>query len=113
MSVAVATGTQVCSISTEHTLATSTSAGSFVLVLDLAAAQSGDSFTIRVYRKVLNSGTLRLLFKWTVLGEDIASEAEDPIVQSVPFASPGTQISVTIEQTAGTGRSVDWSLESV
>jgi hypothetical protein len=97
-------GTQSASISTEHTLATVTAQGNYLLVVDTANLALGDELVLRIKMKVLIGGTLRLAFQATyknVVGE--------PFIQSIP-SSVVFEAVYTLEQTAGTGRDFDWAV---
>lgn len=104
MTVAVvSSGSQTATISTEHTLATETTAGVFVLVVDLAALAGGDVVELRVYGKARSSDTERLLHVGTYAHVQAA-----PLVMSVPVVSPH-HFKATLKQVAGTGRAFPWA----
>lgn len=106
-------GLQVCTLATEHTLFNSALSRSFVLVLDMSPALSGDVFVVRLKRKVRTSSTLREVLRYEIEGGDIVEGAE-PIFQSIPVVSPGFQFVATLQQSAGSaGRSIEYSVESV
>lgn len=108
MSLAVETsGTQVCVIGTEHTLATISTNRILIMVLDLANAAAGDTFELRVKTRVLTAGVTREF----VLGTFTGAQAQ-PITQSLPVDSPFEAI-FTVKQTAGIGRSVTWRVDSI
>ena len=44
MPTSVASGSQTCTVNTEHTLTTQTASGTYVAVLDLVNAANGDEF---------------------------------------------------------------------
>lgn len=104
-----ASGTQVCVIGSEHTLITSSSPRSFVVVLDLSTLQSGDTIELRMKRKVLTGSVIRVAYKQTVSG---AQSSDAQIWTSLPMPST-IQFQASIKQTAGVGRSVEYSIESV
>jgi len=100
-------GSQTCTIGTEHTLATVTSANVFQLSLDLNAMVGGttpDILEIREYMKARSSDSERLLKVTTVVGAQVEIG-----YQTVPRISPH-HYKVTIKQTQGTGRAVPWSI---
>ena len=99
-----ASGTQVATISTEHTLATITTPGTYVLRVDANALALGDRLVLRAKVEALSGGTRRLLFSGVfehVLADKIADSIPVPVVHGVEF---------TLQQTAGTGRSFPWSV---
>ena len=108
MAVAVKTsGSQTCTISTEHTLATVTDVGVYQLALDVSALADGatpDILRIRAYGKARTSDTERLMEDWYLVG----SQAK-PLWRSNPEVSPHSY-RVTITQTQGTGRAVPWAI---
>lgn len=103
----VTSGTQTATISTEHTLTTQTAAEIYVLAVNLANMASGDTTTLRVKTKVLTGGASTLAFEQQYVG----AQTED-VSYSPPIPS-AHQIVVTLQQTAGTGRSYEWSLLKV
>lgn len=97
-------GSQTAVISTEHTLATITTSGSFELAVDLNAMALGDIVTLRVKKKVRSTGTTRLLSEGTY------AHVQGLLVSvSIPAASTN-EIVLTLEQTAGTGRAFPWEI---
>ena len=97
-------GTQAATVTTEHTLATVTTAGNYLLLVDTNALALGDELILRVKLKVLSGGTTRLAFQATyknVVGE--------PIIQSIPVSVVEEAI-FTLEQATGTSRSFPWAV---
>lgn len=108
MAVSVSTsGSQTCTISTEHTLATVTDPGIYQAALDVSAAADGDVFVVRVYGKARSSDTERLLDLLTVGPVAPATL----LVRTVAHVSPH-YYRLTLTQTAGTGRAVPWAIYS-
>lgn len=108
MPIAVeSSGTQVATIGTEHSLAAPTTAATRQLVVDLVNLTAGDVVELRIKRKGLSAGTVRTLYSATYAGP-----VADSVMVSVPVASP-FGATFTLKQTAGTGRSVDWSVETL
>lgn len=99
-----ASGTQAATIATEHTLSTQTTAGAYQLLVDIAALASGDAVTLRLKVKTLTGSTLATAVQWGFDGVQ-----GEPVSVSVPL-SIAHEISATLQQTAGTGRSFPWSL---
>jgi predicted RecA/RadA family phage recombinase len=97
-------GTQSATISTEHTLATITTAGVYQLRVDTANMANGDRLVLRAKTKTLSGGTSRQEFSgvWEHVQADKAAVSNPcAIVHEVVF---------TLQQTAGTGRSFPWSV---
>lgn len=107
------TGTETVT-TTEWSLTTDTSGpdvetsdGVFQCFVDLNALVAGDSFQFRVYEKVLGASTQRLVY-----------EANFTNVQGSPvWVSPSLVLmngwDMTLLKTAGTDRSIDWSIRKV
>lgn len=110
MATTVGSGTQTCTVTTEHSLDTETTAGTFVLLLDvtnLAEGSTPDILEVRFKSKVLTGGTIRTWLLPVLIGAQ-----NNPLWQSPPFVSMFS-LEVTIKQTQGTGRSFDWALISL
>jgi hypothetical protein len=103
-------GSQTCTISTEHTLATITAAGVYHLALDLDALVGGttpDLLIVRAYGKARTSDTERLMERWEFIGD------QGPVLwRSNPEVSPHS-LRYTIQQTQGTGRAIPWAVYTV
>ncbi len=100
-------GTQTATISTEHTLATITADGVYVLAVDLNNLVNGDRVVLRAKAKVTSGGTTRQFFA------AVYEHAQaDKVVQSIPVPSVH-EVVFTLQQTAGTGRAFDWSVLSL
>lgn len=103
-----ASGTQSATVTTEHTLTTLTGAKTFTLHVDCNAMSHGsgtaDELELRIKANVLSAGTERVVYMATFVGaQDI------PIKVSLPVPVPQTA-TVTLKQTAGTGRSFPWAI---
>lgn len=98
-----ASGSQTATISTEHTLTTITTAGVYVLVVDMVNLANGDTVELRAKTKCKTGSTSRLAF--------VASyqHAQAEINKySIPIPVD-TEVVFTLKQTAGTGRVFDWN----
>ena len=104
MASSKASGTQTAVISTEHTLNTVSTAGTFVLYVDTNAMILGDELELRVKTKVTSGGTTREFLIATY-----AHPQGQPIKASIPVASINEAV-FTLKQTAGTGRAFDWEI---
>ena len=98
------TNTQTAVISTEHTLATETTPGVYVLVVDTANMALGDVVTFRIKTKYTGGGTSRLAYTQTYA--HVQAEINK---YSVPVPVDA-EIICTLQQTAGTGRDFYWNL---
>lgn len=100
----IANGTQAAVIDTEHTLTTQTTAGVYVLVVDLSNMQNGDAVTLKLKTKYASGGTSRKAYQ-----ASYAHIQGNPNVYSVPVPVD-TEIIATLTQTDGSGRSFYWNL---
>lgn len=107
MATSNSNGSQTAVISTEHTLATITASGSFVLGLDASNMALGDELVVRVKLKVRSVGTTRTAYE-----ARYTNTQGIPVILSIPVASTN-EIVFTIEQTAGTGRVFPWEIWSL
>lgn len=97
-------GTQSATVTTEHTLATITDAGTYILVVDCNALDDGDELELRAKVKTLSGGTTRLAYTATYI------HAQEELVKiSVPIPCLH-ELVFTLEQAAGTGRSFPWEV---
>jgi hypothetical protein len=99
-------GAQACTIGTEHTLTTQTTAGTYVLVLDLNPAANADIFEARIKTIVRAAGTERTAYLRIYVN---AQDTDGQIKYSVPVPT-NVSIKATLKQTAGTGRTITWAL---
>jgi hypothetical protein len=100
-------GSQTATISTEHTLATVTSANVLQLAVDVANMVGGttpDILELREYGKARSSDTERLIKTYTVIGAQV-----ETLVLTIPRISPHSY-KVTLKQTQGTGRAFPWAI---
>lgn len=104
MATSNSNGSQTATISTEHTLATITASGSFVLGVDANAMALGDELVLKVKLKVRSTGTTRLAYEATY-----SHVQGSPVILSIPVASTN-EIVFTLTQTAGTGRAFPWEI---
>jgi hypothetical protein len=100
-------GSQTATIETEHTLATITDAGVYVLVVDTANMVAGDVLRLKIKTKARTGGTSRLAYSAVY-----AHAQGDSNKYSVPVPVT-TELIATLEQTDGTGRAFPWSVYSL
>lgn len=104
----LATGSQTCVIGTEHTVSSPTGGKTYVLNLDMSTLVAQDVLEVRLYKKIVSGGTLRQLgnphtYAGPPSGDGLMS-----------FALPSAHgCSFTIKQTAGTGRAIVWTVETL
>ena len=98
-------GSQACTVTTDHTLATDTVAGVYVCMWNLTTSVAADVFECFVLTKVLTGDTLEEIYH-AVYANDLGAI---PIVASPPIVSMFS-ISMHIKQAAGTTRTIPWSL---
>lgn len=104
MATSISNGAQTAVINTEHTLDTITTAGSYVLSVDLVNMSLGDTLVLRVYTKVRSTGTTRLAYTSTYANTQVTL-----VALSIPIASTNEYVA-TLEQIEGTGRSYNWEI---
>lgn len=97
-------GSQVATVTTEHTLATITDAGNYLLLVDANVLVNDDTLILRVKLKVRSTGTTRLAFQGTY--RNVLAE---PIIQSIPVSAVEEAV-FTLEQATGTSRTFDWAV---
>lgn len=101
-------GSQTATVTTEHTLATITDAGVYVLRVDTALMAVDDRVVLRVKSESRVSETaLLLLYEAAFSGIQIEVLKDSP-----PIAVPANgQVRFTLEQSHGaTGRVYEWSI---
>jgi hypothetical protein len=89
------------------TIAAQTDDGLYQAFIELNNMASGDTYVIRIYEKVYGAATQRVAQSWTLTGAQA-----DPI-----WVSPHLQLmhgwDITMQRTAGTDRSIAWSIRKV
>ena len=100
-------GTQSATVTTEHSLYSTSSAKILQAVVDLANMVNDDELEIRVKVKAISGGTARLAFYGTY-----KHDQGDVLAVTPPIASP-YYWELTLKQTAGTSRNYDWYVVSV
>ena len=97
-------GVQSATITTEHTLATVTTAANLQLAVDFVNHAKGDVTEVRKKTKLTSGDTSQIA--WTVT---IKNALGSPNVEFDPASSPIESV-YTLKQTAGTGRSFIWAV---
>lgn len=106
MSVA-ASGTQATTLATEHSLYAATASGVYTLSVDASALLTGETLTLKIKKKVLTAGTIRLAYS-----ARFKHALDAPIIESPPIACP-FGATFTLQQDGGTARSFDWSVQTL
>ena len=97
-------GSQSASIGTEHTLATITDAGVYILVVDTNAMANGDEVEFRAKTKAKSGSSSREAYYQAY------AHAQGQLNKySVPIPAD-VEVVFTLKQTAGTGRTFDWNV---
>lgn len=103
-------GTQAATVTTEHTLFDTSSAGSYTLHVDKSNMVAGDVLELRVYQMVVTAGTRRVAYVARFAG---VQPTDDMIAISVPVSTPLTDagaLRFTLKQAAGTSRNFIWAV---
>ncbi len=103
---AFASGTQACTVGTEHFVADVNAAGVFQFVVDISPLQAGDQVELRFYQMVLAGGTPREVYR-CVFGPEAKVQTSLPLSNELTDA---TALRASIKQTIGTGRSLAWKV---
>jgi hypothetical protein len=103
----IASGTQAATVSTEHSLSTSTTGKTYVFVVNTANMVNGDELELRIYTKVLTGSTKQLAYLAAYAHVQTA-----PNKYSVPVPA-NWSCEVSLKQSAGTSRNFEWALLSL
>jgi len=79
------------------------------LILDLDAMQAGDTIVVKVYHRMSDAGSLKLLSYYTWTGAD-GGLSNGELLDSVELVPNRHGLQVTLQQTAGTNRTYPWEL---
>lgn len=104
MATSNSNGSQTATVTTEHTLATITTSGTFVLAIDANAMALGDELVVKVKSKVRSVGTTRLAYSATYVNNQSI-----PVIFTIPVVSTN-EVVFTITQETGTGRAFPWEI---
>ena len=115
MITAYATGTQTCTVTTEHFISSPNVAGLFRLVLDLDALAANDVLEVRAYKMTLTGGTSRQIGFWAFYGADggLADGSVTVILPDTAIPNELTDanaVRFSLKQTFGTGRDIPWAV---
>lgn len=106
-------GSQTATVNTEHSLYSTTTAGTYVLEVDLNAMAAGDVLTLRIRKKVRTGDTVYTVYVHSFYGAVQTDMGDTPtkmaVVQSIAIPTVfGADF--TLEQTFGTGRAYPWGV---
>jgi hypothetical protein len=100
-------GSQSATLTTEHTLTTQTTAGTYVLAVDMTNMAAADVVELAIKVKARSASASKYAYRQTFSGiQDTAIQFSVPV--PVPF-----EIACTLLQTNGTGRTFEWSLYKI
>lgn len=100
----IAAASQTATIGTEHTLATATTFGTYILLVDVANMVNDDVLELRAKIKARAAeAAVKTIYEVT-----LKHVQNFPIVASIPIL--GSAVEFTLKQTAGTGRAFPWSV---
>jgi hypothetical protein len=105
-----ASGTQTCTVTTEHEVDSVNSAGTFTFHVDLDDMVAGDVVELRVYQMILTGGTAKVAYFQRFSG---VQPTDDMIKVSVPVSNHLTDtdsLRFTIKQTHGTSIDAPWTV---
>lgn len=98
-----AEGTQAATVGVEHTLATISYGGTFLLTVDAGAMAASDTLQLRLKTKA--DGTNARTTRYSTQSND-----QDPDILDLGPVAVNDYVQATLKQTAGTGRSFPWKL---
>jgi hypothetical protein len=107
-----ASGSQACTVTTEHDLSAPNVQGSYRLVLDLNALVAGDVLEVRAYRMTVAGGTSRAHLFTAYYGAQAAHALiVEPFEELTNALTDTNAIRYTIKQTFGTSRTIPWRVD--
>ena len=107
---AEASGTQACTVTTEHFVESTNVAGVFTFHVDLSDMAAGDVVELRVYQMVLTGGTQRVAYQTAYYG---VQPTDDVIKVSLPISNELTDANAlrfSIKQTFGSTIDAPWKV---
>ncbi len=100
-------GTQTATVTTEHVLATITTAGVYELAVDTNAMVNGDELELKITDRVLTGGTNRTCYFASFAHVQATNTKKSPPIVVLFNAT------FTLKQTAGTSRDFPWGVNRI
>ena len=100
-------GTKTAILNTEHTVFYTTTAGVYVYAVNCSTMQLGDILELRTRGRLTSGGADGVMYESLYVHTQTT-----PLQYSIPVVVP-ISLSATIKQTAGTGRSYEWTVVSL
>ena len=107
MPTVAASGSQTATISTKHSLYSSTTPAVFTFMVDTGDMVMGDVVVLSIDQAYTSGGSRKQTYSVTY-----AHAQSDPGKVSVPIVSPYS-IEFFLQQTAGTGRAFPWVIVAI
>lgn len=108
-----ASGTQTATLATDHTLTTTNppSGGAvYQLRVDSNAMAAGETLTLTLQTRALNTGTTRTLYQAVYANAQGEPIKDSPAVGVQYDATTNSEIKAILRQDGGTGRAYPWAL---
>lgn len=105
----IAENTQAATPGTEHTLQAISTAGVYVLTVDVLNLAADEVLELRAKVKALSGGTIRTYGPWPIIGP---GNAEDAIYESIPVVGY-YGVTFTLKQLNGSGRNFPWRIDQL
>jgi hypothetical protein len=107
-------GTQTATVTTEHTLADTAAAGTYVLMVNVTNMVAGDVLELRLYAKVLTGDTAGTLVAYFTSIQPGHTDADIQVSPPITTAlTDSGAIRATLKQTKGTSRTFAWNLVQI
>lgn len=105
----VSENTQAATPGTEHTLQAITTAGVFVLTVDVLNLGVDEVLELRAKVKALTGGTIRTYGPWPIIGPGNSEDAEYISVPVVGYYG----VTFTLKQLNGSSRNFPWRIDQL
>lgn len=103
-----ASGSTALSLSTDTTIATLSTAGVFIINIDVNPIVNGETLILIVQKKVLTGSTSRIVDRMVICNHISLC----PVVEDKPRESL-YELIYKLRQEGGTGRTIDWAVYQV
>ena len=114
-----ASGTQTAVVGTEHTLDAETTAGVYVITVNLLNMVGADVLQLRVYQKTLTGDSQSYLLYESEYANTqgdaaaVGSKANGEVLAASPAIVAAFGCTFTLLQTAGSGRNFPWRVDQL